>query len=135
MDGLPARRGLARAAAAVAGVLALAGPAAAGPGLPGAPGPAAEGDAPNFPARPVGTRSEARPVRVVNHGVLPVKMGEAHIDGTGREAYSAVTDCPGSVLAPGGACSTLVTFAPVHPGAGTAVLRFSHDGPAGEVAV
>jgi hypothetical protein len=127
------------------GAVAVAGPPAGAGMLPVSPNdPTVEvsQDAPGFKPQRIGTRSAAHTWVFRNTGVLPLSMGEVTLerghqgvygvdDDGGRAAFSAVTDCPDTVLLPQAACRVDVTFAPLRPGQSTATLKVAHDGVSG----
>ncbi len=130
---------LALAAIAVAGPPARAGML---PISPNDPAVEASQDAPGFGPQRIGTRSAAHTWVFRNTGVLPLSMGEVTLepgsqglygvdDDGGRSAFSAVTDCPDTVLLPHATCRVDVTFAPLRPGQSTATLKVAHDGMSG----
>jgi hypothetical protein len=82
-----------------------------------------------FPARPVGTRSDALSVTVTNTGLGPVTISTVHITGPDAADFGEGAMCPVNPdqLAAGASCQIYVSFSPDSAGQKTATLEIGDD--------
>src|SRR5690242_13833154 len=82
-----------------------------------------------FPARPVGTRSDALAVTVTNTGLGPVTISTVHITGPDAADFGVGAMCPvrPDPLAPGASCQIYVSFSPDSAGTKSATLEIGDD--------
>jgi hypothetical protein len=84
----------------------------------------------NFGNQPSGTTSGSQPITVTNTGGAALHVSAVSVTGTNPAEFTQTSNCAGTTLAPGAACTANVAFAPTTSAARSANLSITSDAPA-----